>query len=143
MVVAYTILENDTMKENILTLFGSDASMPEQFAETFRSKQLQPEKALLLAVLEDAIECFLTDHAAKDHAGKEQFQEAEEWIMQTGDDWIFSFENVCELLGFDPEYLRQGYAARNLPANTRRIADTDCMDKPHNHRVRSGDFSRL
>src|SRR5215813_3266589 len=102
------------MKENIPTLFGSDAAMPEQFAETFRSKQLQPEKALLLAVLEDAIECFLTDHAAKDHAGKEQFQEAEEWIMQTGDDWVFSFENVCELLGFDPEYLRRGLRSAKL-----------------------------
>ena len=102
------------MKENILTLFGSDAAMPEQFAETFRSKRLQPEKALLLAVLEDAIECFLTDYAAKDRAGKEQFQEAEEWIMQTGDDWTFSFENVCELLGFDPEYLRQGLRSAKL-----------------------------
>jgi hypothetical protein len=102
------------MKENILTLFGSDAVMPEQFAETFRSKQVQPEKALLLAVLEDAIECFLTYHSANDRAGKEQFQEAEEWIMQTGDDWLFSFENVCELLGFDPEYLRQGLRSAKL-----------------------------
>ena len=66
------------MKENILTLFGSNAVMPGQFAETFRSKQLQPEKALLLAVLEDAIECFLTYHPPKDRAGKGQFQEAEE-----------------------------------------------------------------
>jgi hypothetical protein len=33
------------MKENILTLFGSDAAMPEQFAETFRrSEHLWPEK---------------------------------------------------------------------------------------------------
>src|SRR5215472_9353662 len=43
-----TILENDPMRENIFTLFGSDAVMSEQFAETFRSKQLPPEKALLL-----------------------------------------------------------------------------------------------
>jgi hypothetical protein len=97
------------MKENILSLLGSDAVAPEQFAATFRrSEYLEPEKALLLAVLEDAIGCFLEYHSAQDRIGKERFQEAEEWIMQTGDEWILSFENICLLLGLDAEYLRRG-----------------------------------
>jgi hypothetical protein len=27
--------------------------------------------------------------------------------MTPGNDWIFTFDNVCELLGLDPEYLRE------------------------------------
>jgi hypothetical protein len=97
------------MKENILSLLGSDVLASEQFAETFRrSQHLEPEKALLLAVLEDAVDCFLEYYAAENRIGKWRFHEAEEWIMQSGNDWFFSFENVCELLGLDPEYLRRG-----------------------------------
>ena len=28
--------------------------------------------------------------------------------MEKNSDWPFSFENICEVLGFDPAYLRQG-----------------------------------
>lgn len=90
-------------------LFAFDAILPDQFAEMFRrSEQLEPEKALLWAVLEDAVGCVLKFHSAQDRIGKKQFQETEEWIMQSGSDWFFSFENVCELLELDPEYLRRG-----------------------------------
>jgi hypothetical protein len=97
------------MNQNILSVLGSDALASEQFADTFRrSEYLEPEKALLLAVLEDAIGCFLEYRSAQDRIGKERFQEAEEWIMRSANDWFFSFENICELLGLNPEYLRQG-----------------------------------
>jgi hypothetical protein len=56
-------------------------------------------KALLLAILEDAIDSFRKYHSVQDRFGKERFYEAEEWIMRSGDDWIFSSENVCDLLG--------------------------------------------
>jgi hypothetical protein len=102
-------MKNAAIKESLLSLLGSDVLAPEQFAETFRRKEyLEPEKALLLAVLEDAINCFIEYHAAEDRVGKGRFQEAEEWIMHTGNDWFFSYDNVCELLGLNPEYLRQG-----------------------------------
>ncbi len=115
------------MKEHSFNLFGSDAMLPEQFAETFRrSAQLEPEKALLLAVLEDAVTCFLKFHSAQDRIGKGRFHEAKEWIMQSGSDWFFSFENVCELLGLSPEYLRRGlehWSAKMTP-----------QKKTHHHR---------
>lgn len=62
------------MKQNILSLLGSDVLASEQFAETFRqSEHREPEKALLLAVLEDAVDCFLEYHAAEDRIGKGRF----------------------------------------------------------------------
>lgn len=97
------------MKEKILALLGSEAAVAEQFFDTLRrSEHLEPEKALLLAILQDAIDGFQKYSLAHDRLGKQRFHEAEQWIMESGDDWIFSFNNVCELLGLDPEYLRRG-----------------------------------
>lgn len=111
------------MKENVLTSFVSDTLAPEQFAETFRqSEQLTPEKALLWAVLEDAVGCLLKFHSARDRIGKTRFHETEEWIMKSGSDWFFSFENICELLELDAEYIRQGLRQWSAKMNRREKA---------------------
>jgi hypothetical protein len=97
------------MEERVTSLFQPDTLMPEQYLETFRRKlHLEPEKKLLLAVLEDAIACFQKYLFAKDGKGKVLFLEAEEWILDRDTDWLFSFANVCEMLGFEPTYLRDG-----------------------------------
>lgn len=62
---------------------------------------------MLLAVLADAIHCFLYYRAAHDRVGKQRFREAENWINWQGHDWPFTFDNVCDLLGIEPEYLRR------------------------------------
>jgi hypothetical protein len=115
------------MKENILNVLGSDVLAAEQFADTFRRiEHLEPEKALLLAVLEDAVDCFLKYHSTQDRIGKGRFHEAEEWIMQSGNDWLFSFENVCELLELNAEYLRRGLRQWSLKMTQ--------QNKPPRHR---------
>lgn len=98
-----------SMEERVTSLFQPDTLLPEQYLETFRRKfHLEPEKKLLLAVLEDAIACYQKYVSARDGKGKLLYQEAEEWIQEKRGDWLFSFANVCETLGFDPDYLRQG-----------------------------------
>lgn len=62
----------------------------------------------MLTLLEDAIHNYRKYRSARDRVGKERFQDAEAWIMESETEWIFSFENVCELLGLDPAYLRRG-----------------------------------
>jgi len=90
------------------TLMG-DSSEAQQYLDTFRrAEYLEPEKALIAAILEDAIHEYHKYRDARDSAGKERFREAEEWITHEGNEWIFSFDNVCEFLGLDPEYLRRG-----------------------------------
>ena len=77
--------------------------------ETLQRKfHWEPEKKLMLAVLEDAIACFQKYVFAREGKGKILFQEAEDWVQDTNSDWLFSFANVCETLGFNPDYLRQG-----------------------------------
>ena len=76
--------------------------------ETFRRSYLEPEQKLMLAVLDNAIACFQNYAFTRDRKAKVLFQEAEDWVQDTNSDWPFSFANVCETLGFDPDYLRQG-----------------------------------
>ncbi|MGZ8464023.1 MAG: hypothetical protein ACXWXT_00620 [Candidatus Binatia bacterium] len=87
---------------------GSSAITSRQYLGVFgRSENLEPEKALLLAVLEDAIHCFRHYSSAGDRVGQRRFRDAESWIQQQERDWAFTFDNVCELLGFEPEYMRR------------------------------------
>ena len=62
----------------------------------------------MLAVLADAVGYFQKYVLAEDEKGKKLFQEEEEWILEKNSDWLFSFENICEALRLDPNYIRQG-----------------------------------
>jgi len=97
------------MAENIFTTTSGDTSTAQQYLETFRrSEHLEPEKALIAAILEDAVHEYCKYSRARGLKDKERFREVEKWIMHRGNDWIFSFDNVCELLGLDPDYVRRG-----------------------------------
>jgi hypothetical protein len=67
------------------------------------------ERRLMLAVLENATEDFQKYTLASDKRGKELFQAAEEWILDTDNPSFFSFANICEHLQLDPGYMRQGF----------------------------------
>jgi hypothetical protein len=98
-----------SMEERVTSLFQPDTLLPEQYLETFRRKlHLEPEKKLMLAILEDAIACFQKYIFARDAKGKALFREAEEWVQEKDSQGIFSFDMVCETLGFNPDYLRRG-----------------------------------
>jgi len=93
----------------IASLFEPDTLLSAQYFDNLRRKTiLEPEKALIMAVLEDAINCFQDNVLAESGKAKKRFDEAEEWVLDEGGDWIFSFRNVCEHLGFSPDYVRRG-----------------------------------
>jgi len=95
--------------EKIASLFQPDTLLSAQYFDTLRRKTLlEPEKRLMLAVLDDAINCYRDNLFSQRGKNKRLFDEAEEWIATPGGDWIFCFDNVCESLGFNPEYLRRG-----------------------------------
>ena len=96
-------------EEKMGSLFQPDTLVPTQYIETFRGKaHLEPEKSFMLAILEYAVASFQKDIFARDSKGKAIFHETEDWILEENSDWIFSFENICEVLGFNPSYVRQG-----------------------------------
>jgi hypothetical protein len=96
-------------EEKRVSLFQRDSLLSIQFFDTFRRKtHLEPEKRLMLAVLEDAIACFQDYISARHSKGKSLFSEVKEWIFEESGDRLFSFESICEVLGFSPIYLRHG-----------------------------------
>ena len=98
-----------TAGERYASLFQPDTVMPHQYLETFRRlTQLQPEKRLMLAVLEDGVACFQKYTTARDGRGKRLFQETEEWILEEPSEKLFCFANACETFGLDTDWLRQG-----------------------------------
>jgi hypothetical protein len=83
--------------------------LPSQFFERFRiDASLQPEKRLMLAVLEDAVGSFQKYVNASNRRARRLFVEAEEWFESTDTEWPYAFENVCEGLGLEAQYLRNG-----------------------------------
>jgi hypothetical protein len=105
------------VEERIASLFQPDTLLPAQFLDTYRRKaHLEPETSLMLAVLEDAVACYQKYALAREGNGLELFREAEEWILQKDAQWLFSFDNICESLGMNPDYLREGLVRwkRNL-----------------------------
>jgi RNA polymerase primary sigma factor len=79
------------------------------YGETLQNRfELQPELRLMSAVLEDAVSSFQKHVSARDRKGIKRFREAEDWFLDDRNDEIFSFVSICEQLGINPKYLRQG-----------------------------------
>jgi hypothetical protein len=98
-----------TYDEKIASIFQPDTLVSAQyFGNLRRNTVLEPEQKLMFAILEDAIDCYRTNVLTHNGKGKTLFYETESWIVESGSDWIFSFDSVCEALGFNPEYIREG-----------------------------------
>jgi hypothetical protein len=77
-----------------------------------RGVACEPEKELMLAVLEDAIKTFQDNFTAIASRKKRLFEEIREWFFSDDAKWVFSFVSVCGALGLDPDYLRKGLSRR-------------------------------
>jgi hypothetical protein len=85
-----------------------DIFLPSQFYGTSGlSRQLEGEKRLMIAILKDAVECLDKYRTARNSAGRSHYQSALEWVQDKGTEWLFSFANICDFLGFDADYLRE------------------------------------
>lgn len=96
---------SDTYKH----LLQPDTLLPTQYFSALRRKsQQEPERRLAIAVLEDAVDCFQKHLTAKDRKSHQLFVDADEWISSDDRSWPFAFENICDLLSINSEYLRRG-----------------------------------
>ena len=91
-------------------LFEPDTILPTQFYALFKNSQYrEPERRLMVAILEDAVSCLSTDRHGSNLRQRKQYEEAKAWVTTDEEtEWIFSFKNICEVLGMDPSYLRRG-----------------------------------
>ena len=101
--------EKETLDERLPGLFEPDTLLPIQYFEAMRKKHLlEGEKRLILSVLEDAVECFMKCIDSSTSKGQRLFRDADEWISLEDKHWVFSFDNVCDMLDINPEYMRRG-----------------------------------
>ena len=86
-----------------------DTLLPSQF---YRGDpggaSVQPEKRLMLAVLEEALGTFQRHAAARTGVGQGLFADVEAWIASDDTQWPFSFLNICHAVSLEPDYLRAG-----------------------------------
>lgn len=67
----------------------------------------EPERNLMLAVLEDAIRCYL-GYRDGDPSARNRllFADARDWINSRSRYSIFAFRNLCEIIGINPDALK-------------------------------------
>lgn len=103
-------------------IFTPDMMTPSQFVDTLRSRQLDPDRALLLAVLEDGIRDYqravAREHEVRGGAAMARDRNAKAWIE--GADAPITFADCCDAFGLDPEWVRKGLLAMKPTQKLRR-----------------------
>jgi hypothetical protein len=97
------------VEEKALAIFQPDVLIESQYQSTqTRQLPMDPERVLMLAVLRDAVSCFQDHVSARNKPKQSLHREAEDWILDRDRSHLFSFENLCDALGYDPDYMRAG-----------------------------------
>lgn len=97
-----------SLEEQGNSLLQLDHLIPMHFSDTLRrNTYLEPERVLMLAVLEDAVYCLQKHATCARGRNKRLFDETINWVQADGDDWLFSFENVCDTVGLNAGRLRR------------------------------------
>ena len=90
----------------------SFAGVPTVIAEEIYNGEkgyaIGPVRSLMSALLFDGVQSYMMYESGGGNSGKKKNREAFNWVHSRAKEYIFSFDNVCEALGIDPEYLRCG-----------------------------------
>jgi hypothetical protein len=112
------------IEERIGSLFQPDTLLGEDYAANFRRKlPLEPERTLLLAILEDGVRCYQENIYASGGKRRMLFEEARDWLFSDDTGWFCSFVSVCTLLNLEPNYIRRGlrqWEARGRKASQKK-----------------------
>ena len=122
--------------EERAAVFEPDSLLPSQYADRTRGRrELDPDRRLMLAVLETAVNDYFKSAGASDRERLALFREVEEWVESRDPRWLFSFENICDVLGLDADYVRGGLrawkerAARTHPEAPPEPGPTDAQEQ--------------
>jgi len=90
-----------------------DIILPSQYFELIGTQSLSSEQRLMLAVMVDAVNIIHSCRGNGSVRKRGLYNEAHEWIFTRGGGKAFSFENVCDGLGIEPELLRRRLSETN------------------------------
>jgi len=87
---------------------ASEHLLPVQFTELLqRPSGRTPELRLMAAVLEDAIRSFCQCAGSRGVRSQLLFRETAEWFASHDVTWPFAFENICDALAIEPDWIRR------------------------------------
>ena len=100
------------MRDSIIgdgQLFQPDVLLPSQFFAAMRKRVPQePEYRLIVAVLEDAIDCYQKHLFTHEPKARQLYEDAAGWIASDDRQWPYSFISICDILNLNPSYVRRG-----------------------------------
>ena len=101
--------KNSGLEDRLSSLFQPDTLLSDEFFGNYRRRiPLEPEKALMLAVLEDGVRSFQENIFAETGKKRALLDEARQWLFNDEFDHVFSFTSICSTLGLNPGYVRRG-----------------------------------
>jgi hypothetical protein len=90
-------------------LFVPDLLLASQYFDRVRARQdYDPERRLMIAVLERAVDDYRTCRSSRDAKRQVLFREVTAWFASRESSGLYSFENVCEVLDLNADYVRRG-----------------------------------
>jgi hypothetical protein len=93
-------------------LLEPEVFTPSQFFSSAAGNiDLQPEKRLVLSILEGAVSDFQRFATARDATGRRLFRDAAAWFASPDQSWPFAFESACLWLGLPSDSIRRGLVA--------------------------------
>ena len=101
---------------------ASDHLTPAQYTPLLQLPSARtPELKLMGAVLEDAIRCFCACAGSPGVRSQRLFGETAEWFESHDASWPMAFENICDALALEPDWIRalltRWRNARTAPAS--------------------------
>jgi hypothetical protein len=98
----------------------------------------QALRRLMIALLEDAVRTFQRNLFSQGEHGRRLFREAETWLMDDHPDAALHFEDVCDALDLDADFLRS--ALQRWQAN--EVASV-ALARPRREAAAAGRVTRL
>lgn len=90
------------------SMIEPDVVLPEQLGLLGSRGVYQPERRLMLAVLEDAIQTVMRHGGDPRPKPRKLVREVERWIDPRNNEGIFAFGHVCAILDLDAASIRRG-----------------------------------
>jgi hypothetical protein len=118
---------------------GADTLLPSQFWAAAADPRTEPEKRLMIAVLEEAIG-LVVNGAGESAERSAAVHDAERWFASDERRGTFTFATICDVLGLDVGRVRQAVAGWRRRAHVFRRPRV--QSGRGRHQVRGRDRSR-
>jgi hypothetical protein len=119
--------------DKILEALNDDPVVHFEYHAMRTRNVLDGERALMFAVLVDALDTYVKTRNAKGHRKRAEFHEVDSWIRSRSTGNPFAFENICDSLGFNPDGIRfslrsPSFSERNTMRHFRHVASDGGSD---------------